>query len=405
MPFDIVIVGGGLSGLALAAELAHPDFSHLNVLVLEQRSIYGRDRTWSYWRTHASPPHAYSHLERQAWRHWRVRDGECSHQQPATSVPNQDNTASPTSYCTLDADAFYSAALRTIARSSHIELRLDTSVRHLRGGDAPTVEIMNGEVIRATWVFDARPPQHSDANGLVQQFAGLEIKTDSDVFDVTTVELMDFQPNNKGLHFFYVLPYTPRVALVETTWICPASHQPDFDAELRMYIASLVGSTRNDSFEILYAEKGVLSLSPVTPDKLEHVVPLGRGAGTLRASTGYAFLETLVHASQIASSLKNRAKMGNLQHWVPPAFNRPALDLWMDGIFLNVLARDWRKSPGYFMQMFERVDADTLVAFLSGQASFRQRLSVAAALPTWPFAMQALATLAGQTQPTLERHR
>ena len=97
--------------------------------------------------------------------------------------------------------------------------------------------------------------------------------------------------------------------------------------------------------------------------------------------------------------------MDNLQHWVPPAFNRPALDLGMDGIFLNVLARDWRKSPGYFMQMFERVDADTLVAVLSGQARFRQRLSVAAALPTWPFAMQALATLAGQTQPTLERHR
>lgn len=405
MSFDIVIVGGGLSGLALAAELAHSDFSHLKVLVLEQRSSYVRDRTWSYWKTPASPPHAYSHLERQSWRRWRVRDGGRSHHQPANSTASERKSASRTSYCTLDGDAFYSAALSTIARSPHIELRLGTSVLHLRGGDTPTVETMDGEVIQATWMFDARPQKHNNPDGLVQQFVGFEIQTGSDVFDKTTVELMDFQPSNKGLHFFYVLPYTPRIALIETTWICPASHQPDLDAELQKYTSTLIGSTISDAFEILYAEKGILSLSPVKIDKAKHVVPLGRGAGTLRASTGYAFLETLVHASQIATCLRNHASTGDLRHWVPPAFSRLALDLWMDTIFLKTLARDWSKSPRYFMQMFERVGADTLVAFLSGQANFRQRLSVAAALPILPFTVQALSTLVGQTKTDLGIHR
>jgi len=62
----------------------------------------------------------------------------------------------------------------------------------------------------------------------------------------------------------------------------------------------------------------------------------------------------------------------------------------MDTVFLKVLAGDWSKSPGYFMQLFERVDAVTLVAFLSGKADWRQRLSVAGALPVLPFAAQAL---------------
>ena len=62
----------------------------------------------------------------------------------------------------------------------------------------------------------------------------------------------------------------------------------------------------------------------------------------------------------------------------------------MDAVFLKVLARDWSKSASYFMQLFERVDADTLVAFLSGKADWRQRLSVAGALPVLPFAAQAL---------------
>ena len=46
--WDIVIVGGGLGGLSLAVELAQPQFAHLRVLVLEKRTAYTRDRTWSY---------------------------------------------------------------------------------------------------------------------------------------------------------------------------------------------------------------------------------------------------------------------------------------------------------------------------------------------------------------------
>lgn len=398
MCFDIVIVGGGLSGLALASELAHPDFSHLKVLVLEQRSRYVRDRTWSYWKTATSLPHAFSHLERQAWRRWQVGVGDRIFQRPVTADIGKGNTTTRSSYCTLDGDAFYGAALNTIAQSSHVELRLGTPVQCICGGDAPIVETMNGDVVRGTWVFDARPPTHSHKDGLVQQFAGYEIRTENDVFDTTTVELMHFQPSNEGLHFFYVLPYTPRTALIETTWICPASHQPDFESELRNYISALLRAATSKPFEILYVEKGVLSLSGIAPKRAKYVVPLGRAAGTLRASTGYAFLETLVHARQVAVSLKGLSGAGNLRHWTPPTFNRPALDLWMDEVFLSVLSRDWAKGPEYFMQMFERVEADTLVAFLSGQANLKERLLVAAALPARPFAKQALSTLLRQKQ-------
>ena len=76
MTFDIVIVGGGLSGLALAAELAQVEFSKLRVLVLEQRQNYSRDRTWSYWKTPQNGVHRYSHLERKRWTQWRVRQGD-----------------------------------------------------------------------------------------------------------------------------------------------------------------------------------------------------------------------------------------------------------------------------------------------------------------------------------------
>ncbi|MBG6075874.1 lycopene cyclase family protein [Polaromonas sp. CG_9.11] len=392
MAFDIVIVGGGLSGLALAAELAQAEFSKLRVLVLEQRKSYVRDRTWSYWKTPHNAAHRYSHLERQQWSQWCVRQGVSTHQQASPTVTKDGEDGKATCYCTLDGDAFYSAAQSAIAKSGHVELRLGTSVRQIVGGDTPSVETSEGEVIQAAWVFDARPPIQTNENRLVQQFLGREITTNSDVFDPTMVELMHFQPSTAGLHFFYVLPYSPRNALIETTWISPASVKPDFDTELQQFIASFVGSA---AYEVVYEEKGSLnlSLSHTTPNHALHVARLGRGAGTLRASTGYAFLETLAHSAQIAMSLKSHAGTGDLKNWIPAAFKRHAIDEWMDTVFLTVLERDWSRSSWYFMQLFERLDAETMVAFLSGKASWRQRLLVTRALPTLPFSAQALSLL------------
>ena len=392
MAYDIVIVGGGLSGLALAAELAQAEFSMLRVLVLEQRKSYVRDRTWSYWKTPQSAAHRFSHLERQQWSQWGVRQGTSLHQQASPPVTKDGEDGKPTCYCTLDGDAFYSAAQTVISKSGHVEMRLGTSVRQIVGGDTPSVETSEGEVIQAAWVFDARPPIQTNENRLVQQFSGREITTKSDVFDPTIVELMHFQPSTDGLHFFYVLPYSPRNALIETTWISPAAVKPDFGTELQQFIAALVGPA---AYEVVYQEKGSLnlSLSHALPKNALHVAHLGRAAGTLRASTGYAFLETLAHAAQIATSLKSHANTGDLKNWTPAPFKRKALDDWMDTVFMTVLERDWSRSSWYFMQLFERLDAETMVAFLSGKASWRQRLLVIRALPTLTFSAQALSLL------------
>jgi lycopene beta-cyclase len=390
--FDIIIVGGGLSGLALAARLTQPGFSNLRILVLEQRENYTRDRTWSYWRTPHHSIHRYSHLERQQWRRWRVRcDADTDAQASGVVTKNSENE----NYCSLDSDRFYSDARRTIAQSGNVQLRLNTAVQQITGADKPWVKTLDGIAIQAQWIFDARPSHQIMENNLVQQFLGFEIEVDDDVFDPTTVDLMHFRPSVDGLHFFYVLPYSTRNALVETTWISPASFKPDFGTEVKEFIASIVGAA---TYEIRYQETGVLDLesSHGTCDAKSHVMPLGRRAGTLRASTGYAFLETLQHAEVITTSLAKHLITGRLQDWRPPPFRRPVLDRWMDKIFLEVLKRDWATSPSYFMRLFERLDADAMVAFLSGRASWQQRLSVMTALPTLPFAKQALSTLIGE---------
>ena len=381
--WDIVIVGGGLSGLALAAELSQPMFAQLRVLVLEARTVYVRDRTWSYWRSDTEPTHAYAHLERAHWPAWRVGQGARLATQRSANI----------SYCTLDADAFYHEALNTIRACQHVELRLGIAVDQVQDGATPTVRTTAGETIAAAWVCDARPPAWPNATGLVQQFAGWEVHTQHDVFDTSTVDLMRFEASAQGLHFLYVLPYSARNALLETTWISAASHKPDYEAELQHYLKRALG---DHSFEVTYREKGVLALQSAPLHMGQRVIHIGSGAGTLRPSTGYAFIDTLEHTRTTAESLAqvlSQSPGRALQNWQPTPYKRAALDTWMDRVFLKVLQSDWRRAPEYFLQMFESVDAALLVAFLTGNATLSQRMAVAKALPKSPFIAAALRQL------------
>ena len=379
LAWDVVIVGGGLGGLSLAVELAQPQYSHLRVLVLEKRARYQRDRTWSYWGTQS---HRYSHLERRRWHRWSVRfEGR------------QCVQASHIAYCTIDAVAFYGAAVAQIAAAAHVQLRMASAVRSVRVTGAcrelPEVQLEDGQLESARWVMDARPAAPVGYAGLVQHFVGWEIRTPHDCFDDTLVELMDFQAAAAGLHFFYVLPYGPRHALVETTWISTLRTPPDYESELRAYLQSRYGL---GAFECVYRERGQLPLqgeAQVTASP--RIVRVGQAAGTLRPSTGFAFLETVADARRLA----HRLGQTDASTMTIPAYRRKTLNRWMDRVFFQALQTRWPTAPRYFMALFSGTAAHTLVPFLSGNATLWQRLKVVMQLPKADFLRAAWQSVAG----------
>lgn len=369
--WDIIIVGGGLAGLSLAVELAQPQFQHLKVLVLEQRTQYIRDRTWSYWATHS---HRYTSLERRRWSNWRTRfEGRTIVQ------------TSKRAYCTLDADAFYQHAVACIAASTQVRLRLGTQVHHIVNGTPAQVHLPDGGMLQAQWVMDSRPDTEVNAGFMAQHFEGWEIETDRDCFDPETLDLMDFQPSQQGLHFFYVLPYSARRALVENTWVSRWTTGIDYTAELEAYLQARWPGVR---YKKVYQERGVLNLESSRARSDGRVIPLGRNAGTLRLSTGFAFLNTLADAKRIALWF-GQAPLSQLGPTFE-SFKPSRLDVWMDQFFLEVMATDWQSAPNFFMSMFGKVDPLTLTDFLSGSSSMAQRGQVVWSLPKLQFIRVAL---------------
>jgi lycopene beta-cyclase len=376
--WDVVIAGAGLAGLALAAELAEPEFAHLRVLLIEPRKIYVRDRTWSYWALPHALPKRWQGLPTTQWPQWRVSLAE-------RSVLSKSEVP----YASVRADAFYDAALGMIAKVPHIQWLRETSIRQV-DSTAHGVEITTNaaQCISSKWLFDSRPPKPSQASDWVQHFAGWEVEAASPCFEPQCVDLMAFERHQSGLHFFYCLPYSNTQALVESTWISRASLQRDYEAELRQALQQRWGCA---DYAITFREQGALPLMPRLGTAQPHVVRIGRAGGMLRAATGYAFCASLQQTASLAASLKEHFKDGKaLVDWQALPFKTSAMDQWMDSVLFRVLESDWQAAPQYFLSLFERVPELQLIRFLQGQASAQDRVAVMRALPAWPFMRAAL---------------
>lgn len=371
--WDIVIAGGGLAGLSLAAELSAPEFAHLRVLVIEPRTSYLRDRTWSYWNVSGALPQRWQGLAKTLWRKWRVSDAS-----------KNLLCESKTTYAMLPADAFYEQALAQIKQASHIQFKQGYSLHNFRSAaQGLMLELLGGESLRCGCLIDTRPPTVQSPQEWVQHFVGWEVQTREACFEPECMDLMAFDQQTKGLHFVYCLPYSPHSALVETTWISRAQHRPDYEAEIKQ---ALLSRFKCEHYEITFCEQGALPLWPAQTSPQPNVIKLGRAGGALRASTGYAFTATLWQAQYVAKSLQHHLSQSiSLQNWIPVLPTISRLDDWMDRVLFLVLENDWPAAPGYFLAMFEHVAPDAMVRFLSGRSTWVERLAVMNSLPKLPF--------------------
>lgn len=389
--YDIAIIGGGLAGLSLAAELSHEQFSSLSIIILEPREVYNRDKTWSYWRGH---PHDYSEFEAATWPAWRLTQVKNNMQNPNSTqdkvrngvcneVVVHQHLAENYCYASISSDAFYQAALSKIKACKHVQLLQGELVESLRteaGFAIIALKSAQNIVVKQT-IFDSRPASNPKADAktthLTQHFLGLELSTDSEVFDVNCIELMDFQSSDHGIHFMYVLPYTKSRALIESTWICAHTKHSDYTRELNLYLTTRWPDAQ---FKINYTEAGSLPLRNVTTreDWLGNVqiIPIGSAAGTARGATGYAFLETLADSKRLARLIDEKKRL--------TAFKRNKIDVLMDKLFLSFLAENASLGPSYFMQMFANCTPPSLIRFLSGQANWCDRLNVVLSMPSLP---------------------
>jgi lycopene beta-cyclase len=375
--YDVAILGAGLAGLSLAVRLAEERFAGLHVLVVEPRTEYRRDRTWSGW---SLQPHPFQAAVAASWELWRV------------AVPGRSvvRSAPGLRYESIPADRLYSLALDRLRAAPHITLRQGLSARAEE--DEGGVQIRFGaETARARVAFDTRPPPGLGAHGLTQLFVGWEVEAREDVFDPSTATLMDFDCVQPGAaHFTYVLPSTPRRALVEDTWFAPPGMQPpDHRGAIRDYLRVRHGLTR---FDVVFEERGALPMNPAfQPAAGKRLLALGTAGGATRPSTGYAFNAIQTQCDSVAADLAAGRVPG-------PVRPRPGIVRLMDRVLLGMLDRQPDLAAPTFAGLFDRCEPRTLVRFLNDRASLADLLAVGLAMPIAATTLATLRLLTGRNE-------
>jgi lycopene beta-cyclase len=287
------------------------------VVLLEPRAAYRRDRTWCGWRV--GPEHPFTAAVTHRWTQWAVQDGRRRVVRGSARHP----------YEHVSADVFYAVAQAELATVPQVELRLGVAVHGARttAGTTWSPRRRRGRV-RAAVAFDSRPAEPARHTGveevaLLQNFVGWEVDAGRAVFDPEVVEMMDFAVSQaRGLHFMYVLPFSPRRALIEATYITPgAIAQEQCEADIRGYLQRRHGVA---DAAVMFRERGQIAMStaPARPRGSPRVVHIGLRGGLAKPSTGYAFAAIQEFSATLAGRIVarpgawwSRRRRGRSRRW------------------------------------------------------------------------------------------
>lgn len=317
------IIGGGLSGLSLAASLAQFKKLPGHVLISEPKPRSLAEKTFSFWYTDSE--HKFLRPEYSSSR-WTLSSGDC----------HVSHHGSRFEYGTRSGKHVLESALKAIDAHPQIDL-VDELVR-----TSPM----------ATHCFDSRPCS-VDTFQLTQSFVGTEV-----VFEqphgILEVRLMDcMRATDSGLQFVYLLPLGANQLLVEHTEF--TSKPADFSALDRLNVSYLQQRFPDRPYRVVRNEAAHIPMG--FKQQVNHLgIPIGARGGMTRDATGYGYRTIRYACQQIANQL--------VTDDVAQRFQGSAITKWADRLFLNLIEHRPDIIPQLLMQIANRMRPDRFAAFM-----------------------------------------
>ncbi len=344
--FDYIIVGGGCAGLSLAYELdIHQKLNSKTLAIVEPRTEYKRDKTWSFWKVGS---HNFEDCVKKNWKEFSIKTPSDSKVIKCDDFP----------YQSIDSGLFYNKINERLTKNRNIKF----------------FKNINDLNTSNSFIFNSVPSLQNDSSNFWQHFHGIEIETNEDFFNDNTVDLMDFNCDQRNsVHFFYVLPFSKNKAMIETTWLSKKDNSlKDYESQIKNYINRL----GLKDYKINFKEEGTIPLFHPIDEKEKNKINIGTAGNMTRLSTGYTFLNIQEHSKYIRMNIENiqntkKYKIGKKYQF-------------LDKIFLRVLKKHPEKMPHIFSDMFGASPIAT-IKFLSNKSNILEDSSVILKMPKWIF--------------------
>ena len=364
--FDIIIIGAGLSGIALAIELTLR--TKKTVLILEKKKALKKDKNWCFWNT---PDNYFTKKFENKWEEIAIRV-------KGQEIVKRDLRHS---YLHLPSEKFYNEGLRIISQNKKIKL--------LFGIEAKTIKELNNHVKINTnkGIFYGKIlfnsiPKHIYKSKLKQHFFGIEIKSEKPTFDKEKIILMDFQQKKNIVHFFYLLPFSEKRALVETTYFSKnLLNIRQYKDDIRIYLKN---KFPNKKFKVYFCEKGILPMYKIKNQDTKRIIQIGTSNNWLKISTGYGFQNAFFNSKIIVDCIVEEKKIS-----IP---NKKIGGI-LDQIFCEFLIKYPNDTQDFFFKFFSGLNLKNIVNFLTERYSFVDIVKVLLKLPKKKLILTALSVL------------
>ena len=375
--YDLVILGGGASGLLLADALLRDGFyKGYRILLIERSPKDSNDRTWCWWEAGAGN---FDHLLHRQWDKAVFKNAS----------GKREFLLAPYNYKMLRSAPFYADVYRRISESEHVGLLREEVTGVKDTGEKVCISLPGRKITAARCCSSVRDLgflHHQKEYPLLQQhFTGWFIETQDPVFEENRVTLMDFSvPQQGNTRFMYVLPESPYRALLEYTLFSPdLLTQDEYEKGIRAYIAD----AEIGPYRILEKETGNIPMSayPFHRENSKNLMYIGTAGGWTKGSTGYTFRNAMKNTEKLVAFMKEEHDFRTFK-----TLNR--FDFY-DRVFLEVLYHNNDMGAELFGRMFLKGDPAKNLRFLDNKTSFREEISVLRTMPTTLFAKYALKVL------------
>lgn len=245
--YDYIFAGGGGAGLSLAYHFLRSSLRDQRILIIDRDRKSSNDRTWCFW---SDRPTHFSPVYYRSWEKFAFHSPQFS----------KIYELAPLRYNMLRGIDFYEFTRSELAARPNIDF-LTAPITQVWEAPDSVMLSASGETFQANWLFDSRfgpddlHPNPERYHYLKQHFLGWELETSDDVFDPALPILFDFQtPQMGSMRFIYILPFSPRRALVEYTLFSAKTLKLDeYEAGLRDYLEQVL---RIENYKIHSIESG-----------------------------------------------------------------------------------------------------------------------------------------------------
>ena len=370
--FDYIITGAGCAGLSLAMHLLQQkSLQQKRILLIDEAAKNKNDRTWCFWEKEEGL------IEPVVCKQWDTLRFYSDHFSRAFAIQ-------PFRYKMIRGVDFYDYCFTELKKHPSVVF-LQAKVERLFSENATGV-VAGGKTYTADYVFNSilfqKPVFQKKDVWLLQHFKGWLVKTEENAFSADEATLMDFRISQKhGTAFCYLLPLTPKRALVEYTLFTPSLLPPEaYDEELKAYLA---GFLNVQHYRVDETEFGVIPMTNHRfPKRKNNIINIGTAGGQTKGSSGYTFYFIQQHSQALAESL--------LQYGHPFVAPAPGRFHFYDSVLLQVLAQNLLPGKAVFTQLFKKNKPQNVLAFLNNASSLPTELRIISTLPTWPFLKAAL---------------